>query len=57
MHNFDTLYVCCNFCTLLVLNVVWSLIQGFQICISLDLIGYVAMYGKFEKQVRLPANY
>ena len=32
MHNFDTLVVCCTFCTLLVLNVVWSLIQGLQIC-------------------------
>ena len=61
MHNFDTLIVCCTFCTLLVLNVVWSLIQGLQICISLDLTGYVAMCGlleasKFEKQVILPAT-
>ena len=24
--------ICCTFCTLLVLNVVWSLIQGLQIC-------------------------
>ena len=29
---FDAVVVCCIFCTLLVLNVVWSLIQGFQIC-------------------------
>ena len=33
MHiNFDAVVVCCTFCTLLVLNVVWSLIQGLQIC-------------------------
>ena len=29
---FDAVVVCCTFCTLLVLNVVWSLIQGIQIC-------------------------
>ena len=28
MYNFDT----CTFCAMLVLNVVWSLIQGLQIC-------------------------
>ena len=29
---FDTVIACCTFCTLLVLNVVWPLIQGLQIC-------------------------
>ena len=50
MHIFDTLVVCCTFCTLLILNVVWSLIRGLH------------SYGPFEgvnlfveKQVILPA--
>ena len=29
---FDAIVVCGTFCTMLVLNVVWSLIQGLQIC-------------------------
>ena len=32
MHDFNVVVVCCSFCTLLVLNVVWLLIQGLQIC-------------------------
>ena len=44
---FDAIVVCCTFCTLLVLNVVWPLIQGLQIC-KLRSSGYVASYAPLE---------
>ena len=47
---------------MLALNVVWSLISGLHICISLDLTGYIYMVQLklvnvfVEKQVMLPAT-
>ena len=42
----DAVVVCYTFCTLLILNVVWSLIQGLQIC---KLRSYrLASYGPLE---------
>ena len=63
MYNFDTLVVCCTFCTLLVL-LMWfgHLFKVFR-SVSLDLTGYVAsmvhlkLVNLFvEKQVMLPAT-
>ena len=61
---FDAVVACCAFCTRLVLNVVWPLIQGIQTCKlrSYRLHSYIAMVHlklvnlSVEKQVMLPAT-
>ena len=65
MCHFDGVVVCSTFCTMLVLNMVWSLIQGLQICKQILQATYTAMvhlklvaskYVNVEKQVILQAT-